>query len=57
MKKRTPAKLMLHRESLRQLEPTGLTAAIGAAETKFGTLCHSCHFGCPNYTLFGSCTC
>jgi cytochrome c5 len=60
MRKGTTRKLTLNRESLRQLEQPGLAAAAAAAalgKTQFGTLCKSCHYGCPNYTLFGSCTC
>ena len=50
-------KLSLTRESLCRLEADDFTAVRGGALTKFGTLCHSCHDGCANFTLFGSCTC
>jgi hypothetical protein len=58
MKKAPPRKLTLHRESLRQLETQGLLAIHGA---RLSHTCsvdnHSCHWGCPGYTLFGTCTC
>lgn len=54
---RKSKKLSLSRESLCQLENGDISEVRGGALTKFGTLCHSCHNGCANYTLFGSCTC
>jgi hypothetical protein len=58
MQKRNLRKLTLSRESIRQLETDQSALVRGAlGGTKFGTLCHSCHYGCPNYTLFASCTC
>lgn len=56
--KKTPArKLTLHRESLRQLETLRLEAAHGAASKGCSVDGHSCFYGCPGYTLFGTCTC
>jgi hypothetical protein len=56
--KKTPArKLTLHRESLRQLETLRLDAAVGGASKGCSVDGHSCFYGCPGYTLFGTCTC
>ncbi|HEY0784069.1 MAG TPA: hypothetical protein VGE98_16545 [Thermoanaerobaculia bacterium] len=57
MRKNRVAKLSLHRESVLQLERDEADHVVGGKTTQFGTLCHSCHAGCGNYTLFGSCTC
>ena len=57
MKKTNVRKLTLHRESLRQLESERLAAALGAASKGCSVDGHSCFYGCPGYTLFGTCTC
>lgn len=59
MKSGKSRRLTLSRESIHRLEQADLVQAEGGAKplTQFGTLCHSCHFGCANFTLFGSCTC
>jgi hypothetical protein len=59
MRKNAMRKLTLNRESIRQLENREIVEARGAfgGTTQFGTNCHSCHYGCGNYTLFASCTC
>jgi hypothetical protein len=50
-------KLTLNRESLRQLESEQLREALGAASKGCSVDNHSCHYGCPGYTLFGTCSC
>jgi hypothetical protein len=57
MKKSPARKLALHRESLRQLEATRLGHVQGAASRGCSVDTHSCFYGCPGYTLFGTCTC
>ena len=57
MKKTNARKLTLNRESLRQLESERLAVALGAASKGCSVDGHSCHYGCPGYTLFGTCTC
>jgi len=57
MKKTHPHKLSLHRESLRQLEAQSLGAARGGVSKGCSIDGHSCHWGCPGYTRFGTCTC
>jgi len=57
MKKNQARKLSLHRESLRQLEGRQLGAALGGASKGCSVDGHSCFYGCPGYTLFGTCTC
>jgi hypothetical protein len=57
MKKTLPRKLSLHRESLRQLETQSLGTARGGASKGCSVDGHSCFYGCPGYTLFGTCTC
>jgi hypothetical protein len=57
MKKTHARKLALHRESLRQLETQRLDAALGGASKGCSVDGHSCFYGCPGYTLFGTCTC
>jgi hypothetical protein len=58
MKKTQTRKLALHRESLRQLETQRLDAVQGARASKGCSVdTHSCFYGCPGYTLFGTCTC
>ncbi|MBV8199770.1 MAG: hypothetical protein JOZ15_04015 [Acidobacteria bacterium] len=57
MKKTTARKLTLHRESLRQLETVRLEAAHGGVSQGCSVDGHSCHWGCPGYTRFGTCTC
>lgn len=57
MKKTNTRKLTLHRESLRQLESERLKDAAGGASKGCSVDGHSCFYGCPGYTLFGTCTC
>ena len=57
MKKTPIRKLTLHRESLRQLETERLDAVQGAASRTCSVDGKSCFYGCPGYTLFGTCTC
>jgi len=57
MKKTPSRKLTLHRESLRQLETRRLDAVQGAATHTCSVDGHSCFYGCPGYTRFGTCTC
>lgn len=57
MKRTHPGKLTLHRESLLQLEMEHLPAVHGGASKGCSVDGKSCFYGCPGYTLFGTCTC
>ena len=57
MRKTHRRKLTLNRESLCQLETQRLEAAHGGASRGCSVDTHSCFYGCPGYTLFGTCTC
>jgi hypothetical protein len=57
MRKSHRRKLTLNRESLHQLETQRLQAIHGGASKGCSVDDHSCHYGCPGYTLFGTCTC
>ncbi len=57
MKRTSPRKLTLTRESLRRLERQDLAQAIGANNTDRCKTQISCQVGCTNYTAFGTCTC
>jgi hypothetical protein len=57
VKKSTARRLTLHRESLRQLESERLRDAQGGATRGCSVDTHSCFYGCPGYTRFGTCTC
>jgi hypothetical protein len=57
MKKSHTRKLALHRESLRQLETARLEGILGGVSRGCSVDTHSCFWGCPGYTRFGTCTC
>ena len=57
MKKTPLRKLTLHRESLLHLETESLGPVQGGLSHTCSVDGHSCHYGCPGYTLFGTCTC
>jgi len=57
MRKSQRRKLILNRESLHQLETQRLEAIHGGASKGCSVDGHSCFYGCPGYTLFGTCTC
>lgn len=57
MKKAHSRKLTLHRESLGQLETQRLPEIQGGASKGCSVDGHSCFYGCPGYTRFGTCTC
>ncbi|HYL06723.1 MAG TPA: hypothetical protein VE075_11825 [Thermoanaerobaculia bacterium] len=57
MRKTNRRKLTLNRESLHQLETQRLAAINGGASKACSVDGHSCYYGCPGYTLFGTCTC
>jgi hypothetical protein len=56
MRTRQVKRLVLNRESLRQLERNEIERARGAADgTLAGSGCPSCHLHCTNYTLWPQC--
>ena len=55
MKRTSPKKLTLSRESLHRLERQDLAQAAAAGNSAKCTDI-SCHFGCGNYTRFQTCT-
>lgn len=57
MKRTSPKKLNLNRESLHRLERQDLAQAQGAVNTDRCKTNLSCMVGCTNYTAYGTCTC